>query len=251
MSRFITLFMTAIFFLAFNTPLSAFAQAGPPPASSPSGPTVADPVQAAFEKQLASPLFSPAIDYEAIPRLENCRDEVPRNLRYHNCRDSRAVYTAALKAAKARNRPLAVFFGFNKCPYCAVLHKQIFDPARPMRDGNLVRYLSSEAIEDYGRSGQPLNLPYVNIHARVPHGVKLADDIGATALAKTRGWHRVWSPFIVFIDPETEQLVSQSYWEAPETHCDPIADFAVNLEELGTVKTGKPVTVRKRCKRKT
>lgn len=245
------------FFSALLIAGTSAAQVGPPSAP-PSGPPIApqsgapaqDPVQAAFEKQLLTPLFSPAINYEDIPRLENCRDEVSRRLRYHNCRDSREIYTAALKAAKDQDKPLVVFFGFNKCPYCAVLHKQIFDPARPMRDGNIVRYFSREAIENYGRSGRSLDLPYINIHARSPHGLKLANDIGVTAMAKTRGWHRVWSPFIVFIDPDTERLVSQNYWEAPETHCDPMADFAVNLEELGVITTGTPATERKRCKRK-
>jgi len=241
------------FFAAALTAFGAAAQVGPPagPPSAPSAQSSAgDPTQAAFEKQLLTPLFKPAIDYNETARLENCRDEVPRRLRYHNCRDSRALYEAGLEAAKADGKPLAVFFGFNKCPYCAVLHKQIFDPARPMRDGNLVRYFSRDAIEDYGRAGKPLQIPYINIHARSPHGLKLADEIGITAMAKQRGWHRVWSPFIAFVDPESGKIVSQNYWEAPETHCDPIADFAVNLEELGVIKAGPPTTERERCKRK-
>jgi len=241
-----------VFFWSFIITPLALAQVGPPsgpPARPPSVPSEADPVQAAFEKQLRTPLFTPAIDYENIDRISACRDEVPRALRYHNCRDSREIYDAALKAAKAQGKPLVVFFGFNKCPYCAVLHRQIFDERRPMRDGNVVRYFSAEAIEDYGRSAKPLELPFVNIHARAPHGLKLADEIGVTALAKTRGWHRVWSPFIVFVDPETETLASQNYWEAPETHCDPMADFVVNLEELGLIAKGTPQTERKRCKR--
>lgn len=252
-----TRFIIAIFsvFLAAAAALSsAPAQIGPPSAPSPVGPPLAHPpadnVQAAFEKQLLTPLFTPAVDYNSFPRMDKCRDEVPRRLRYHNCRDSHAIYDAGLKAARDANKPLVIFFGFNKCPYCAVLERQIFDPKRPLRDGNLVRYFSAEAIEDYGRKAAPLKLPYINIHARSPHGLKLADDIGVSALAKARGWHRVWSPFVVFVDPKTERLVSQNYWEAPETHCDPIADFAVNLEELGVIKPGEPVSERKRCQRK-
>ena len=245
MTRFLMMFFMPFITALILVSVPTHAQVGPPAA-----PPAVDQVQVAFEKQLATPLFKPAIDYEKIDRLSNCRDEVRRNMRYHNCRDSREIYTAALAAAKDQDRPLVVFFGFNRCPYCAVLHKQIFNPERPMRDANLVRYFSREAIEDYGQKGEALELPYINIHARSDHGLKLADELGVTALAKTRGWHRVWSPFIVFIDPATEKLASQNYWEAPETHCDPIADFAVNLEELGVIKKGQPTTERKRCKRK-
>lgn len=242
-----------IAFLALIISSFAFAQVGPPagPPEAPSSEAVSDdPVQANFNKQLRTPLFSPAIDYNIIERIRGCRDEVSRGLNYHNCRDSREIYTAGLKAAKAQGKPLIVFFGFNKCPYCAVLHRQIFDAKRPMLDGNMVRYFSRAAIEDYGRKGEPLELPFIYIHARSSHGLKLADEIGVTAMAKTRGWHRVWSPFIVFVDPETEKLASQNYWEAPETHCDPMADFVVNLEELEVIKKGLPQTVRKRCKRR-
>lgn len=245
MTRFILSIITPLIMALTFSFAPVAAQVGPP-----SGPPAVDKVQDAFEKQLATPLFTPAIDYQKIDRLPACRDEVRRNMRYHNCRDSREIYTAALAAAKRDGKPLAIFFGFNRCPYCAVLHKQIFDPARPMRDANLVRYFSKPAIENYGRSGEALELPYVNIHARSDHGLKLADDLGVTALAKERGWHRVWSPFIVFVDPATEKLASQNYWEAPETHCDPMADFAVNLEELGMIKKGPPVKQRKRCERK-
>lgn len=244
-----TLFTTALAF-AFEL---ASSQVGPPAKGQvgpPDGPPAADEVQLAFEKQLASPLFKPAIDYDKIARLPNCRDEVTRGLRYHNCRDSREIYTAALAAAKAQDKPLVIVFGFNRCPYCAVLHKQIFNPARPMRDANLVRYFSKPAVETYGQTGESLALPYIYIHARSDHGLKLADDLGVTALAKARGWHRVWSPFVVFVNSETEVLASQNYWEAPETHCDPIADFAANLEELGMIEKGSPVTPRKRCQRK-
>lgn len=238
-----TRYILTLFLAFFIAPL-ALAQIGPPAA-----PSDADPVQAAFMEQLRRPLFRPAIDYNTIERISGCRDEISRGLNYHNCRDSREIYTAALKEANAQGKPLIVFFGFNKCPYCAVLHRQIFDAKRPVRDGNMVRYFSREAIEDYGRKGTSLELPFIYIHARSPHGLKLADEIGVTAMAKARGWHRVWSPFIVFIDPETEKLASQNYWEAAETHCDPMADFVVNLEDLGFIPGGTPQTPRKRCKR--
>jgi len=86
---------------------SAAAQTVGPPA----GPPVKDEVQAKFEAQLQTPLFLPAIDYNDIDRIMNCRDEVRVNLAYHNCRDSRAIYTAGLKAAKAKGRPLVLIFG--------------------------------------------------------------------------------------------------------------------------------------------
>ena len=80
---------------------------------------------AAFER---TPLFKQALDYNAIPRIEGCVDEVLRNVKYHNCRDSKAIYTRALSTAKAMDKPLMVIFGFNKCPYCLKLESEIMDP---------------------------------------------------------------------------------------------------------------------------
>jgi len=51
---------------------------------------------AAFER---APIFKAALDYNAIPRIEGCTDEVPRDVKYHNCRDSKAIYTRALTTA--------------------------------------------------------------------------------------------------------------------------------------------------------
>ena len=231
-------------FLTLIMPPLAFSQIGPP-----ARPPEENTVRSAFSSQLKTPYFKPAIEYDKIERIAGCRDEVTRGMRYQNCRNSFAIYEAGLKAAKLQGRPLMIMFGFNRCPSCHFLHKQIFNPERPIVDANVVRYFSRTAIENYRRDGVPLEQPFIFIHARSSHGLKLADEIGATKIAKARGWHRVWSPFIVFVDPETETLVSQNYWEPPEANCDFLADFAVNYEELGFIETGEPQVPRKRCKR--
>lgn len=206
--------------------------------------------KAKLETLLAAPVFEAAIDYTSLPLLQRCREERVRVLRYHACRSSDVVYEAALKTAKAKGQPLVVFFGFNTCPYCRVMEAEIFNPAKPLQNADLVPYFSKQALKSYIEKGEPLTLSYVNIHARAPHGLALADRLGITEMAKARGWHRVWSPFVVFVDPESGKMVSQSRWEAPNPHCLWVMDAAANLEEMGKITAGEPLRERTRCPRK-
>ena len=159
-----------------------------------------------------APIFKSALDYNAVPRIEGCTDEVPRDVKYHNCRDSKALYNRALSTAKAMDAPLMVIFGFNKCPYCIKLESEIMD-----------------------------------LHARSDHGLALADELGVTEMAKAAGWHRVWAPFVVFVNPKTGEMTSESKWEAKEIYCDWAAGVATSLEKIGMAEVGEPVTLRKRC----
>jgi len=214
-----------------------WAQIGPPAA----------PAAAKVPEFLNAPIFTPAIDYAKIEKIPGCKDEVSRNLKYHNCRDSKKIYEAALQEAKAENTPLMVIFGFNKCPYCVVLERTIFNPKNPVRGGHVAQYLSKPELEDLMAAKTPLSVPFIRLHARSKHGLKLADDLGVTEMAKAAGWHRVWSPFVVFVNPETGKMTSESEWEAKEVYCDWPANIAVSLEKIDLVKAGEPLRPRKRC----
>ena len=210
-----------------------------------SAPTPAPkPEQAAFER---APVFKAALDYNAIPRIEGCTDEVPREIKYHNCRDSKAIYTRALMTAKAMDKPLMVIFGFNKCPYCTKLESKIMDPRNPLKSGDVAQYFSAAEQAKYKTAGKPLKLPFIRLHASSEHGLALADELGITEMAKAAGWHRVWSPFVVFVNPKTGAMTSESEWEAKEIYCDWAAGVATSLEKIDMVEVGESVTARKRC----
>ncbi|MEP3890855.1 MAG: hypothetical protein ABJN69_10325 [Hellea sp.] len=199
---------------------------------------------AAFER---APIFQAALDYNGVPRIEDCTDEVARDVKYHNCRDSKAIYTRALASAKAADRPLMVIFGFNKCPYCIKLESEIMDPRKPLRSHDVAKYFSAAEQAGYQAAGKPFKLPYVRLHARADHGLALADELGITEMAVAAGWHRVWSPFVVFVNPKTGEMTSESEWEAAEVYCDWAAGVATSLEKIGMAEAGEPMTPRKRC----
>lgn len=198
----------------------------------------------AFER---APIFKAALDYNAVPRIEGCTDEVPRDVKYHNCRDSKTLYTRALSTAKAMDTPLMVIFGFNKCPYCIKLESEIMDPRNPLRSGDVAQYFSEAEHVKYQAAGKALKLPFVRLHARSDHGLALADELGVTEMANAAGWHRVWSPFVVFVNPKTGEMTSESKWEAKEIYCDWAAGVATSLERVGMAEVGEPKMVRKRC----
>jgi thioredoxin-related protein len=199
---------------------------------------------AAFER---TPLFKQALDYNSISRIEGCVDEVPRDLKYHNCRDSKAIYTRALSTAKAMDKPLMVIFGFNKCPYCIKLESEIMDPRKPLRSYDAAQYFSKAEHAKYKAAGKAFKLPFIRLHARSDHGLVLADELGITEMANEAGWHRVWSPFVVFVNPRTGAMTSESKWEAKEIYCDWAAGVAASLEKIDMGAAGEPVTARKRC----
>jgi hypothetical protein len=143
--------------------------------------------------------------------------------------------------------PLMVIFGFNKCPYCIKLESEIMDPNNPLRSYDVAKYLSKAGYDSYKASGKPLKVPVIRLHARADHGLALADELGITEMAMKAGWHRVWSPFVVFVNPRTGQMTTESEWEATEIFCDWAAGVAVSLEKIDMAEAGIPVTARKRC----
>lgn len=188
-------------------------------------------------------VFTDAIDYASFPNIENCEEENVREIKYYNCKNSKDIYLAALKSAKEQNKPLMVTFGFNTCPYCKVLDAEIYNPVNPITSEAVKQYISSESARALG----DFSVLTVRLHARSEHGLKLADDLGVTQMAQARGWHRVWSPFVVFVNSQTGAMASESLWEAKEIYCDWSANIAVSLEKNGFIERGQPQTQRKRC----
>ena len=194
------------------------------------------------------PIFEPALDYTKIPLMNDCKEERPGRTEYHRCRNSQKIYDAAKKNAQAKNQPLMVLFGFDTCPSCAVLHRQIFDPKRPMETRDIIQFFSVAEINERFATNKPLKISVVRIHARSKHGLKLADDLGVTKMANDRGWYRVWSPFLLLVNPHTGKMHSESYWESKEGYCNYPTILAVSIEGVGMTKPGKPYQERKRCK---
>lgn len=196
---------------------------------------------------LKSPLFTDALDYTSVDFIEECAEEVVRVVKYHACRDSEALYDVALAKAKENGQPLLVIFGFNKCPYCTVLERNFFNPENPVRNMHIAGYFSRTYLQAYVNAQKSMTIPVLRLHARSKHGLALADKLGVTQMAKERGWHRVWSPFLVMVNPQTGAMASQSEWEAKEVYCDWPANIVVTLEDVGFVSKGIPYTERKRC----
>jgi len=197
---------------------------------------------------LFAPIFEPALVYADIPQKQKCKEEKPGYTQYHRCRDSAQIYALAKQNAKAKNQPLMVVFGFDNCPSCAALDRQIFNPKRPMETRDVIQFFTGPEIKDYVDNERPLKISVVRVHARSRHGLKLADDLGVTAMAEERGWYRVWSPFLLFINPVNGQLHSESYWESKEGYCNYGTIIAVSIEGIGMSKPGTPYRPRKRCK---
>lgn len=196
---------------------------------------------------LKTPVFAEALDYGKIPDIERCTSPNPRQEIYFYCKDSAKIYARALDNAKTQGNPLMVIFGFDNCPSCRVMDQAIFNPGRPLTNGDIVQFLSTEAIKTYVGAKEPMTINVVRIHSRSDHGLKLATEIGATQMALDRGWHRVWSPFILFVNPDSGKTHSESYWEAEEQFCDWRAELATNLEGIDMAVKGNPFTARKKC----
>lgn len=196
---------------------------------------------------IETPLFESAVNYASFPKLADC-EESGGKIVYYECINSADIYESAVKNAKAKKQPLMVVFGFNTCPACLALEKGIFQLDPPPNNGDIVKYLPSDFVDEFKRNPKALKISLLRIHSRSDHGLKLANDLGVTEMAKSRGWHRVWSPFILFVNPQSGDINSESYWEAEEVFCDYFAEFAANIDALGMVSSGEPYVERERCK---
>ena len=180
-------------------------------------------------------LFVEAVDYVAMQPEGGCRQD-PENAIYHSCLDNEAVYSAAVASAKAKGTPLMVIWGFNECPYCKVFDSKNFNPEQPWTTKNFIKKLTSDqraAMTREEKAGYQISI--VRLHSRTPNGLAFADKLGVTDLARERGWHRVWSPFIMVVDPETERIHTEEKWNAEWSFCEDASEFIVNLVAIGAL----------------
>lgn len=191
------------------------------------------------------PLFDESFDYSAVPLRSDCQQEITPRTRYFECRDASGLYEAALKHAREKKQPLMVIFGFDECPACFEVERLYFT-----FKGKIKKTLFSNFVSD--KEAEKENLPtltVVRIHIRNPSGEALAERLGLIKYANARDWHRVWSPFIMIVDPATGKWHSEERWEDPEYYCyGHLAEVAVSLEELGFLEKGRTMQFRTMCK---
>lgn len=174
-------------------------------------------------------LFTEAVDYTAFQPAEGCPREKAGSI-YHPCIDSETLYTAAVAAAKERGTPLMVIWGFDECPYCKVFDRLNFNPDAPWTTADFLKKLTPEqrnAMDKQSRDTFQISL--VRMHARTENGLAFADKLGLTDIARERGWHRVWSPFIMVVDPDSGTIHTEEKWNAQWSFCESASEFIVNL----------------------
>ena len=180
-------------------------------------------------------LFVDAVDYAAMQPEGGCPGD-PADAIYHACIDTETLYEAALTSAKERGTPLMVVWGFNECPYCKVFDGENFNPDAPWKTADFIKKLTPaqrDAMSAETKSNFQISI--VRLHARTPNGLAFADKIGVTDMARARGWHRVWSPFIMVVDPETRAIHTEEKWNAQWSFCESASEFIVNLVAIGAL----------------
>lgn len=181
------------------------------------------------------PLFVDAIDYADFTPAAGCSADVP-NATYRACIDPDALYAAAVESAQAADNPLMVVWGFEECPYCKKFAQEELNPENPRSIGDFVgNTLSSKQRKSLPNNGADFQVSVLHLHVRAPAGAALAERLGVTDIARERGWHRVWSPFVTFTRPGSDTFVAQTQFEQGEKPCAYVDDFAISLEQLGYI----------------
>jgi len=188
-----------------------------------SGAKTADPTQ---------PLFVEAVDYDAFTADPTCTADVP-DATYRACLDPTELYTASVAAAKAADNPLMVVWGFEECPYCKKFAVEEMNPNKPRLSQKFVtRDLSDKQRAALPSNGADFQISVLHLHVRSEAGAALAEKLGVTDIARERGWHRVWSPFVSFTRPGSDTFVAQTQFEQGEKPCFYSDDYAISLQQL-------------------
>lgn len=181
------------------------------------------------------PLFVSAVDYADFTPVPGCTADVD-DATYRACIDPRALYAAAIESATEADNPLMVIWGFEECPYCKKFAAEEMNPENPrlIRDfvGNTLTEAQRATLPDNGRDFQ---ISVLHLHVRAPMGEALAEQLGVTDIARSRGWHRVWSPFVTFTRPGSHTFVAQTQFQQGEKPCNYVDDFAISLEQIGYI----------------
>ena len=180
-------------------------------------------------------LFVDAVDYDALEPEGGCPQD-PENALYRACIDTGTLYAAAVESSKSNGNPLMVVWGFNECPYCKVFDGENFNPDRPWKTKDFISKLTPAQRSAMSPAEQSdFQISVVRLHSRTQHGLDFADKIGVTDLARARGWHRVWSPFIMVVDPESGKIHTEEKWNAQWSFCESSSEFIVNLVAVGAL----------------
>ncbi|MBO6689882.1 MAG: hypothetical protein JJ931_15195 [Henriciella sp.] len=181
------------------------------------------------------PLFVSAVDYADFTPAPGCTADVD-DATYRACIDPRALYAAAIESATQADNPLMVIWGFEECPYCKKFAAEEMSPENPRLISDFVGNTLTEAqrasLPDNGRDFQ---ISVLHLHVRAPMGEALAEQLGVTDIARSRGWHRVWSPFVTFTRPGSHTFVAQTQFQQGEKPCNYVDDFAISLEQIGYI----------------
>jgi len=181
------------------------------------------------------PLFVDAINYADFTPAAGCSADVP-DATYRACINPDALYAAAVESAQAADNPLMVVWGFEECPYCKKFAQEELNPENPRSIGDFVgNTLSSKQRKSLPNNGADFQVSVLHLHVRAPAGAALAERLGVTDIARERGWHRVWSPFVTFTRPGSDTFVAQTQFEQGEKPCAYVDDFAISLEQLGYI----------------
>ncbi len=181
------------------------------------------------------PLFVPAVDYADFTSAPGCTIDAP-DATYRVCLDPNALYAAAIDSANAAGNPLMVIWGFEECPYCKKFAAEEMNPESPRTISDFVgNTLSAKQRASLDDNGKNFQISVLHLHVRAPAGEALAETLGVTDIARERGWHRVWSPFVTFTRPGSHTFVAQTQFQQGEKPCQYVDDFAISLEQLGYI----------------
>ncbi|MEL6725616.1 MAG: thioredoxin family protein [Pseudomonadota bacterium] len=180
----------------------------------------------------SKPLFVEAVDYADFTPAADCDLDVP-DATYRACLDPDELYAAAVQSAQEADNPLMVVWGFEECPYCMKFKAEEMNPESPRTLKDFVSNTLSETQRDsLPNGGADFQISVLHVHVRAAAGADLAERLGVTDIARDRGWHRVWSPFVSFTRPGSDTFVAQTQFEQGEKPCNYVDDFAISLQQL-------------------
>lgn len=72
----------------------------------------------------------------------------------------------------------------------------------------------------------------MNSHGSFKHFQDFADKIGANSLASDLGWHKVWSPLYMIVNPSTGEIAAND-WFGGYQLCNYAEEINVGLQQVG------------------
>ncbi len=181
------------------------------------------------------PLFVDAVDQNTFTPDPACGLDI-ENATYRACLDPAELYAAAITSAQEANNPLMVIWGFEECPFCKKYAAEEMNPNNPRLSAKFIsRDLSEKQRKKLPNDGAGFQISVLHLHVRSAAGAAFAEEMGVTDIARSRGWHRVWSPFISFTRPGTDTFIAQTQFEQGEKPCYYSDDYAISLQQLGYI----------------